>query len=166
MTTPVYIFTFEGRLSRCTCVNGTLPSHRHLRQRKDPDCTPHQRQGSSGTLSASVCCRTFPHPLSLIQQATSTIRADMNACACTLLCICRRYLRLLLHQVHGTQTADGGYVVVGKGMEKDSSSKMEAFAIKFNSLGMYSWVSAQFGVSITALCKVFGHSISKYSRTR
>lgn len=106
-----------------------------------------------------------PHPLSLIQQATSTIRADMNACACTLLCVFRRYLRLLLHQVHGTQTADGGYVVVGKGMEKDSSSKMEAFAIKFNSLGMYSWVSAQFGMSITALCKVFGHSISKYSRT-
>ena len=43
------------------------------------------------------------------------------------------------HAVAGAPTSDGGYVVVGKGLESDGSSVSEAFALKFTSAGSLQW---------------------------
>ena len=43
------------------------------------------------------------------------------------------------HAVHGASTSDGGWVVVGKGLEADGSSVTEAFAVKFTSAGSVQW---------------------------
>jgi len=44
-----------------------------------------------------------------------------------------------LHPVHGIQTSDGGYVLTGKGVEKDGDSVTEAWAVKLNSVGDFVW---------------------------
>eukprot|EP01047_Picozoa_sp_COSAG01_P016550 COSAG01_NODE_852_length_13108_cov_7.167423_6_plen_577_part_00 len=44
-----------------------------------------------------------------------------------------------LHAVHGIQTADGGYVQCGKGMEADGSSLTEGFCAKLDSTGAVVW---------------------------
>lgn len=43
------------------------------------------------------------------------------------------------HAVHGAPTSDGGWVVVGKGLEADGSSITESFAVKFTSSGARQW---------------------------
>ena len=44
------------------------------------------------------------------------------------------------HPVHGCRTFDGGYVMVGKALERDGSTKRLAFAIKLSSIGSVLWV--------------------------
>jgi len=43
------------------------------------------------------------------------------------------------HAVHGIQTADGGYVMCGKGLEAEKPFSTDAFAVKFDSKGAYVW---------------------------
>ena len=43
------------------------------------------------------------------------------------------------HPVHGCKTSDGGYVAVGKGVEKEGSAATEAFAVKVDSKGKFLW---------------------------
>ena len=44
-----------------------------------------------------------------------------------------------LHPVHGVQTTDGSYVIVGKAMESETSELMEAFAVCLNARGALKW---------------------------
>ncbi len=44
-----------------------------------------------------------------------------------------------LHAVHGCQTADGGYVMCGKGLESDESPVTESFCIKYDGTGATVW---------------------------
>ena len=44
------------------------------------------------------------------------------------------------HAVHMTETSDGSFVLVGKGVEAEGSSVMEAFAAKLSSTGSVQWV--------------------------
>lgn len=44
-----------------------------------------------------------------------------------------------LHAVHGIETSDGGYVLVGKGVEREDGSVTEAFAVKLSASGSVSW---------------------------
>ena len=52
-----------------------------------------------------------------------------------------------LHAVHGCQTADGGYVMCGKGMESEESPATESFCIKYNGAGgtVWGWSSSWYG---------------------
>ena len=44
-----------------------------------------------------------------------------------------------LHPVMGVEVSDGGFVLVGKGVESDGSSIMEAFAVKLSAAGKVEW---------------------------
>lgn len=44
------------------------------------------------------------------------------------------------HPVHGCMTADSGYVMVGKALASEGSSRKRAFALKFSSDGQLLWV--------------------------
>ena len=43
------------------------------------------------------------------------------------------------HPVYGFEASDGGFVFCGKGMESETSSNFEAFAVKFSASGDYAW---------------------------